>query len=209
MVIGERFAWAHLPKTAGSATTQLFRLFPELIVFGDFGESNDKHTPFSEREAQIAGKVLAMNFRRLPFWVLSRAQHVARWGVYPEYEPIPMPSPDELAESSFPDSRLSVYTDSGRFPIDRWLRMESLTEDFLRFISEFTEVTGERHAAAVALGPVNAHEYDHSLESWFTPAQIATMYEHNPDWAAIERELYAALHEPVVQDPERAADGRG
>jgi hypothetical protein len=211
MVIGERFAWAHLPKTAGSATTQLFRLFPELIVFGDFGESNDKHTPFSKREPQIGGKVLAMNFRRLPFWVLSRAQHVARWGVYPNYEPIAMPTPDELSESPFPDSRLSVYTDGGRFPIDRWLRTESLTEDFLAFISEFTEVTDERRASVVALGPVNAHEYDHSIERWFTPAQIATMYERNPDWAALERGLYGGLYEPGVhrQDPERAAGGRG
>ena len=55
MVIGERFAWAHLPKTGGSATLELFKLFPELIVFGDFEESNAKHTLFSEREDQVAG----------------------------------------------------------------------------------------------------------------------------------------------------------
>src|SRR5215213_8985609 len=112
MVIGERFAWAHLPKTGGSATLELFQLFPELIVAADLEDSNAKHTLFSEREEEVAGKRLALNIRRLPFWVLSRAQHVSRWGVYPDYEPIPIPSAYELAESSFPDDRILLYTDN-------------------------------------------------------------------------------------------------
>ncbi len=190
MVIGERFAWAHLPKTAGSATTELFRLFPELIVSGDFEDTNDKHDPFAARADAIRGKTLAMNLRRLPAWVLSRAQHVARWGIYPDYQPIPMATPDELATSSFPDDRLSLYTDNGRFMIDHWLRAEWLSEDFLLFISEFTELTEEQRKAVRELGPVNTHEYEHQTERWFTAEQIATLYERNPVWAALERQLY-------------------
>lgn len=190
MVIGERFAWAHLPKTGGSATLQLFKLFPALILQADFEDNNDKHTLFEARPAQVEGKCLAMNIRRLPFWMLSRAQHVSRWGVYPEYKPIPMASADELAESDHAEVRLDLYTTGGRFPIDRWLRMEHLVDDFLSFISEFTEVTDERRAAAHALPMVNAHDYDHDLASWFTPEQVDRMYDRNPTWEALEERLY-------------------
>jgi hypothetical protein len=114
--------------------------------------------------------------------------------VWPDYKPIPIATPGELCTSSFPDERLSVYTDDGRFKIDRWLRAESLDEDFLVFISEFATVTDERQAAARALGPINVHEYDHRIERWFTADQIDTMYESNPLWARLERELYGTLH---------------
>jgi hypothetical protein len=192
-VIGERFAWAHLPKTGGMATAELFRIFPELIVQGDFDEDNSKHALFSEREALVRGKTLAMNLRRLPFWVVSRAQHVSRWGVYPDYDPIPIATPEELAASDFPDSRLQLYTDGGRFTIDRWIRMEHLVDDFLEFISAFAEVTSDRLAAVRALPAVNAHEYDHEIATWFTPEQIDELYERNPAWAALERDLYGDL----------------
>jgi hypothetical protein len=193
MVIGEKFAWAHLPKTGGMATADLFRLFPELIVHGDFEEDNTKHTLFSEREEMVRGKALAMNFRRLPFWVLSRAQHVARWGVYPDYRPIAMASAEELASSDWPDNRLDLFTGGGRFGIDRWLRMERLAEDFLAFVSEFTDVSEERRQAVLSVPSVNAHEYDHDLVSWFTAEQIDRMYERNPRWADVEVGLYGEL----------------
>jgi hypothetical protein len=196
LVIGERFAWAHLPKTGGMATAELFRIFPELIVHGDFEEDNSKHTLFSEREDMVRGKTLAMNLRRLPFWVLSRAQHVSRWGVYPDYKPIPMATAAELAASDLADDRLRLYTDEGRFTIGRWIRMEQLVDDFLDFISEFTQVTAERRDAVRAVPMVNAHEYDHEITSWFTPAQIVRMYEHNPVWAGVERDVYGDLFAP-------------
>jgi len=204
MVIGERFAWAHLPKTGGSATLELFLLFPELIVFADVEESNAKHTTFKEREREIAGKTLLMNLRRLPFWVLSRAQHVARWGVHPDYEPIPMASPEELSQSDFPDNRLALYTDGGRFAIDRWIRMEHLAEDFMGFVSDLTDVTSEQRNTALQLPLVNTHDYDHELASWFTPEQVERMYERNPVWAGLEQELYGGLFQP-----ELASEGAG
>jgi hypothetical protein len=194
MVIGERFAWAHLPKTGGTATVELFQLFPELIVHGDFEDTNEKHTRFDERPKEVEGKQLAMNIRRLPFWVLSRAQHVSRWGRFPEYEPIPMATADELAESDHPEERLRLFTDGGRFQIERWIRMEHLVDDFLAFVSQFTDVSDERRAAARKVPQLNAHDYDHNVAAWFTPAQIERMYERNPSWAAFERELYGGLY---------------
>jgi hypothetical protein len=198
MVIGERFAWAHLPKTGGSATLELFKLFPDLIAFADLDPGNAKHATFKQREREVAGRMLVMNLRRLPFWVLSRAQHVARWGVHPDYQPIPMASPQELSESDFPDDRIALYTDGDRFRIDRWLRMERLGEDFLEFVSELTDVTPEQREGVLRQGMVNAHDYDHELNSWFTPEQIERMYECNPVWASFEERIYGDLYRPEL-----------
>jgi hypothetical protein len=197
MVIGERFAWAHLPKAGGSTTDRMFRLFPELVQFADPQDTNDKHAPFAERAEMVRGRVLAMNLRRLPAWVISRANYVAKHGVWPDYEPIPVAPAQELAESSFPDSRILLYTDEGRFEVDRWIRTERLAEDFLRFVSEFTEVDDERARAVAEIAPENAEEYDRRIESWFTPEQIHTLYESNPLWAQLEAEVYGSLHDPV------------
>ena len=66
MVIGEGYAWAHLPKTGGDATLAMFRLFPDLVEFADPEDTNDKHAQFHSRARLIRGKLLVMNFRRLP-----------------------------------------------------------------------------------------------------------------------------------------------
>jgi hypothetical protein len=193
MVIGERFAWSHLPKTGGDATLELFRIFPGLILHADPADSQDKHTHFDARESEVGGKVLAMNIRRLPTWLLSRAHHATRRGRYPDYKPLPMESPREMAESTLPDQRLSEFTGGGRFGIDRWIRMESLTEDFLAFISEFTDPSEEERARVVDLGRVNVLQYDHEIEHWFDEEQIREMYRRNPIWAGVERKRFGNL----------------
>ena len=197
MVIGARFAWAHLPKAAGTATDRMFHVFPELIEFADPQDTNDKHTPFPDRAEMVRGRLLAMNLRRLPAWVLSRANYVARHGIWPDYEPIPMATPQELAESAFPDSRILLFTGDGRFPIDRWIRTEYLTQDFLAFVAEFTAVSEDQVRRVTEIGPVNAEEYDRRVEAWFTGEQVRTMYERNPEWARLEAAVYGSLHEPV------------
>jgi hypothetical protein len=194
VVIGAGFAWAHLPKTGGDATLAMFGLFPDLVEFADPHDTNDKHASFRDRAAEIRGKLLVMNIRRLPAWILSRAQHVSRRGIHPDYEPIPMATPDELANSPFPDSRLMLYTDEGRFWPDRWLRMESLAGDFADFVSSMREVSDTERGRVEGLGPVNSAEYDHELEGWFTAEQIRRMYLNNPSWATLEQEQYGSLY---------------
>jgi hypothetical protein len=139
MVIGDTFAWGHLPKTGGEATRKMFGLFPGLVRFSDPVDTYEQHTPFIDREAEVRGKLLALNIRRLPAWVLSREQHKARWGIWPDRKPLPMDPPEQLAVSSFPDYRLNTFLLDGRFHIDRWLRMENLASDFLSLIAEMTD----------------------------------------------------------------------
>jgi hypothetical protein len=195
VVIGKDFAWAHLPKTGGDATLAMFHMLPDLVEFADPEDTNDKHTNFYSRAQELRGKILVMNFRRLPAWSLSRAQHVSRRGTFPEYEPAPLPTPDELADSSFPDSRLMFYTADGWFWPDHWLRMEYLADDFLDFVSSLRPLGDSEREQVRALGPVNTAEYDREIENWFTPEQIRRMYLNNPSWATLEQELYGYLYE--------------
>jgi hypothetical protein len=188
VIIGQAFAWAHIPKAAGDMTASLFGIFPEIIEYADALNGNDKHAKFHER--QVEGKLLALNIRRLPSWILSSAQHKATRGLYPDYKPLPMESPRAMSESMVADQRLALFTDGGRLKIDRWLRVEYLTDDFLDFVGRFTNVDPEREATVCSFPRINTGNYDREVGNWFTPEQIDRMYARNPAWAVIEQRVY-------------------
>jgi hypothetical protein len=193
MVIGERFAWAHLPKAAGDATRAMLAAVPGLVQGSDPAESNDKHVPFFAREPQLAGRLLVMNIRRLPAWALSAAHHRSVHGLHPDYKPGPLQTADELADQTDPDDLLRWMTDHGRLSVQRWLRAESLEDDLLALLDELGVLTRDVRARVLAVGRVNVTSYDRDLEHWFTPAQIHRLYERNPGWTAIERRMYGGL----------------
>jgi hypothetical protein len=191
MVIGRRFAWAHLPKTAGDATRAMFCAVPGLIEFADPVDSNDKHMPFFGREDEVAGRLLVMNIRRLPSWAVSGAQHKARHGVHPDYLPAPLESAEQIASRTDADDLLRWMTDHGRFAVDRWLRMEFLGDDVLALLDELGEGGPEVERAVRDVGRVNQGSYTERLE--LSSAQVARLYELNPVWASVERRVYSGL----------------
>jgi hypothetical protein len=193
MVIGERFAWGHLQKTAGDATLALFELFPDLIGYADPRNVEEKHAPFATRAADVDGKLLAANIRRLPDWTLSWAQHRARYAKRPNGRPVAMNSPHQMAEVPRADKRLSILTGDGRYKVDRWIRMENLVEDFSEFISEFTNLTDDDRDRIWKTPPINTLDYDHDIRHWFTPAQVRRLYRNNPLWASVEERIYCDL----------------
>src|SRR5215204_2781065 len=138
MIIGKKFAWGHLPKTGGDATLTLFHLFPELIVHADGMRSNAKHSTFPARKSDIEGKLLFLNIRRLPSWMLSRTKHRSRYGTYPDYQPRPMLTATEMAKSNAADEVMSQFLGHGRYKVDRWIRAEYLKEDFMSYLEELT-----------------------------------------------------------------------
>jgi hypothetical protein len=187
MVIGQTFAWGHLPKTAGKATVAMFGLFPDVILSAD---PAGEHVPFASREAQIGDRMLVGNLRRLPNWTLSWAH----WRAHPLREgDHPLDSPAQMASVPRADQILAVFTDHGRFHIDRWLRMEQLAEDFTAFVSGLRELSDEERHKIAAFEQVNALDYEHDVLQWFTPRQIRRMYERNPAWAAAEQRVYGDL----------------
>jgi hypothetical protein len=191
VIIGERFAWAHLPKTAGDATHLMLTAVPGLVVFADPPDSNDKHLPFFAREQEVSGKLLVMNIRRLPAWVLSAASHRARHGVHPEYRPLPMQSADELVTSTDPDDLLRWMTDHGRFEVSRWLRTERLETDVLALLAELGVSEPSAVLAVGSVGWVNVGTYNREITAFFSDDQVAALYRSNPGWAAIEARVYA------------------
>lgn len=193
MVIGRRFAWAHLPKTAGDATLAMFQAVPDLVEFADPADSNDKHMPFFGREREVTGKLLVMNIRRLPDWVLSGAQHKARHGVFPDYRPEPLESWEEITSRTDPDDLLRWMTDHGRFRVQRWLRAEHIQEDVLALLDELGELQEDTRQAVAAVGRVNEGDYRHDLVREVTSAQLARLYQLNPVWTDIERRVYGQL----------------
>ena len=195
MVITETMVWAHLPKAAGTATQEMFDAAPGFVRFADPVDSNAKHDAFWVREDELDGKLLAMNIRRLPSWVLSAANHKAESGLWPDFEPLPMPSVEEMIEGTAPDDMLRWMTDGPRLSIDRWLRAEHLKEDVRALLSELGVLTPEVDEAVGAV-PWVGKPYDHDVDRVFTPDQIERMYEVNPGWAAAERAAYGDLHRP-------------
>jgi hypothetical protein len=193
MVIGERFAWGHLQKTGGDATWELFRLFPQLVEFADPRNTEAKHASFAERADQVRGKLLVSNIRRLPSWTLSWAQHRARLSKRPDGSPVPMNSPRQMITVPRGDMRLALLTGDGEFPVERWLRMEHLAEDFADFLAGLIEVSDDDRARVAGFARVNALEYDHEVGNWFTAEQIGRLYEANPVWTDIERQVYGGL----------------
>jgi hypothetical protein len=197
VVITEQFAWAHLPKTGGDATHEMLCAVPGLVRLADPLDSNDKHMPFFGREREVAGKLLAMNIRRLPAWALSGGQHRAAHGEYPDYLPQPLQTADEIAGRTDADDLLRWMTDHGRFRVDRWLRAESLADDLLAFLAELGYGGPEVREAVTSVGRVNEGSYDHRLA--FTDEQIGRLYELNPTWASIERRVYGGLDQPGLR----------
>jgi hypothetical protein len=191
MVIGERFAWAHLAKAGGDATYAMLTSVPGLVRFADPPDSNDKHLPFFARELEIEGKLRVMNIRRLPSWALSAAHHASWHGVHPDYVPVPLPSAEEMSASDDADGLLRWMTDQGRLAVDRWLRAESLEQDVLALLDELGELTPEIERRVWAVGRVDVGSYEDSPESFFTRDQIQRLYERNPIWGEIEQRVYA------------------
>ena len=81
--------------------------------------------------------------------------------------------------------------------MDRWLRVEQLTRDFLSVVGELRDVTDAERSLVRDLPSTNSIDYDHDISHWFTPAQVRSMYQRNPVWAALEERLYGdlALHD--------------
>jgi hypothetical protein len=193
MVIGEHFAWAHLPKTAGDATHAMLTAVPGLVQLADPPGSNAKHDPFFAREQEVAGKLRVMNIRRLPAWALSAAHHRAAHGVHPDYKPAPLQKPEEIVVQTDPDDLLRWMTDHGRLAVQRWLRAEHLEQDVLALLDELGVLTPDARERILSIGYVNVGDYDRDLGRWFTNEQIRRLYERNPDWARVERAVYGEL----------------
>ena len=193
MIVSQKFVWAHLPKTGGDATATMIQQVPRLVVLADHLDDNAKHLSFSERMGSINGKLLVANIRRLPAWTFSLVSHVARFGRWPDYVAERPPPAAAVAADAEADRHLQEII--GDFEVDVWLRQEHLEDDLVRFLGTVTTLTVDEEAAIRSVGRVNEQRRARRLrrvsaDTFFSPAEVETLYASNPRWAAIERRVY-------------------
>lgn len=196
MIIGSDFVWLHFPKTAGSSLDAALR---ELIggrpgvVFDDLDDQSGVwHHTVSQRMTADAdfdpsGKRVFCGIRRLPAWVMSRVQFEAeRSGKVATREMI------ERGEFFEPDGAAwpaDVYMQMYAPDVTDWIRTESLADDVAAAFSIDLAVVKE----VIATHRKRETRYVKDTSFWFTADQIERLYDANPIWAKVEREVYGSL----------------
>lgn len=200
MIIGPDFIWLHVPKCGGTAAERCLRQAlgsnPE-VHFDTIGPSEEViwHQNIQARanydpDFDPSGKRIIACIRRLPGWLLSRVHFEY---IRPPIHPGPardmqVPTRDMLVRGEFfeysgyhhkADNMIRQYDNPS---VDHWIRIEHLHEDLSAFfgfdVGEVPRINETRV------------DYIKNLDFWFTPDEIAQLYEHNPIWAAIERKAY-------------------
>jgi hypothetical protein len=192
MVIGDTFAYGHIPKTGGDAVHAWLSQIEGLEV--DSVNENRKHECFSTRG--VRKDLYVLSIRRLPFWALSLLHELAvhpdvarEYGIPPGKTVRP-----EYALLLKADECLVQYQSFGR-PVGDWLRMEHLFDDLVGFINEHIQpVTPELRRRLLAVRTKGQRGYNHNIDEFFTAKQIAQLYATFPIWAAIEKKVYGSLY---------------
>jgi hypothetical protein len=203
MVIGERFAYGHIPKTGGDAVHAWLAQVDGLQV--DPTAEAKKHEFFWQRG--IRKDLYVLSIRRLPFWALSYLHELT---IHPaSAKAYGLPPGDtvrpEYAFSLRPDEYLAKHQAGGR-PVGVWLRMEHLFDDVVDFIDKHVRpVTPELRRRLEAVPTKGKRNYDHDIYKFFTPAQITALYRKFPVWAGIERRVYGHLFGEQQLPPRRMA----
>lgn len=187
MVIGEKFAWTHMGRAGGDATAQYFSVFSDYLKLEiDPPDLHKKHDTFEKRN--VNNKILALNIRRLPSFILSHIFHM------PTLSKPPYPNTKDALDSkntlsSLPDKYIKHYTNNLTLKINYWLRMEYLKEDILKFIQNFIEIT-PTIIKIYNLTAKTTADYDHDVYNYWSPDEIAILYKNNPIWSEIEKKHY-------------------
>lgn len=197
MIIGKKFAWQHMPRTAGTFTARALQSIPGLeIEFADPEESERGHAAFWERQGPLLDdKLRVMNIRRLPTWIASQARVVAqRQGktMYSTDVATRALSVDQIVRSGLGDEMLKHFLRDTH--VDRWIRLETLDDDIKRLAWELagvSQITLPTHIPQTLLN--------------YTAKQLRQLYETNPLWAEVELQAYGSLPEfGDYQSSERA-----
>lgn len=194
MVIGDKFAWAHIPKTGGDSTHLLFReLENDSLRFIDGPE---KHNSFL-REG-ITGIDRISNIRRLPSllksWAVHYSQH-SKWNPGNENRPF---TRDQLLQGMI--WWLEPYTSEWKLvkfdevvfdyyeldKINHWIRTENLLNDFKRVMSAYLDVSKlEKDFIS------NQGAYKRKIQ--FSKRELKQIYANSSRWAELEMKVYGDL----------------
>lgn len=200
MIITDKLAWYHLPKTAGTSTDRLFESSGLFLHWNDDQSSYLKHLPPTEHPSfdlqLLNGRQPVVNFRRLPLWLISNYQHkLQRMKLILPIEPIS----NGLFWREREQNWLPADWWINRFGIDsNWcfLRVESLKSDFLNCLSSYQPISLCKRLQVYSCSPKNKSNYNRSLSKWFSHKDLVRIYDANPLWAQLEEGIYGSLLGP-------------
>lgn len=194
MVVGEKFAWAHIPKTGGDSTHMLFREVDDGSL--RFIDGPEKHNSF--KQEGIVGLERISNIRRLPSllksWAVHYSQH-SKWNPGNEDKPY---TRDQLVQGMI--WWLEPYTSDWRLvkidevifdyyeldTIDHWIRTESLLADFKKVIGQFMDIS---RLDTEFLS--NQGAYKRKIQ--FSKKELKKIYHNCSRWADLEASVYGDL----------------
>lgn len=203
MIVGRAFVWVHFPKTGGHTVAAAIRAAagPGEALTADRPGADDHRWHDSvadrlgtERSFDPRGKVVISGIRRLPWWILSRVHYEAARPPH-RCASRAMILRGEYFEQDGSVNRADAHVARlGSHPVDRWVRLEHLADDF---VAQFESVLGPgvRRAARKLRKVVNptALDYVKALDFHFTAEELAGLYAANPLWAEMERRVYGDI----------------
>jgi hypothetical protein len=203
MVVGDEFVWMHFPKTAGHTVELALRaaargrrdiVFDQRGVHDDCWHDSLHQRRLRDRSFDPSGKVVIAGFRRLPWWMLSRVHYEAsrpphRWAPREMFQEGRFFEQNGVVGKA--DNHAAMFADCD---VQRWLRTEHLREDF---VACFGDILGPAALKACRKLDRKVNEtrlrYVERLDFHFTPTELRRLYDANPTWAALEREVYGGL----------------
>lgn len=189
MVVTPEFVWLHLPRTAGTSTTELMRKAQRSLPRSrrvdwvvDDDRLRDKHDNLASREirtdsARWPARV-AMTFRPLEGWLLSNWKWATKHGLHVPKE--------RYLEGEFFSMRTGRWCPADwwleYFEVDRvtdWIRMDRLESDLNALLQQVDPSLP--HIAMPHLNELGVTE----------PMTLRPeAYEANPQWTALEARLW-------------------
>ena len=191
----------HFPKTGGHTVAAAIRAASagrEDVIF-DGADDLRTHDSVAdrletERSFDPKGKVVISGVRRLPWWILSRVHYEAARPPH-RCASRAMICRGEYYEQGGQVNNADAHVERlGSHPVDRWVRLEHLADDF---VDHFEELLGPRvrsvaHKLKKVVNPTTL-DYVKSLEFYFTADELAGLYAANPKWAAMEARVYGDI----------------
>lgn len=210
MIITNKFCWGHLGKTGGDSTKTMFDILElkDIILSHEVTDPN-KHLNFRKYPDLCKDKKKILNIRRLATWIISDWNHFYR---AKQIEQISKKNlvkglACRVGKEILADQVLKNYACEELGGIDYWLRTEYLAEDFIKVMENFEEISEEKKARirqvkenqaknrrnVRKLWGVEYSEAEEILKKFFTREEVKNMYERNPFWSQIEKEMYGNL----------------
>lgn len=192
MIIGDNFIVGHIPKTGGDAAHQYFSCLKSPTWVIDSTADPIKHQTFDQRGVFKDKYVLTI--RRLPTWARSFLIEIMTHPIKKDFgwkksdTEKSFVTPDRILSHVKADEILAKYK-----PVTHWLRMEYLVEDILNFMRGIRDMTEEDERIVRGQVTKGQRLYNHDVFSFYTLDQIGRLYEANPKWAAVEKQIYGSL----------------